>query len=121
MFTITDYDIDDGTIFFISGVLPHLECKVNDAIRTVEDAARAPELLGCHFPTPGDLYTPHDVGLRYSAMVDEAIAVSDAVLSYLETAMKNRFRETQDWITCGDSLRKYQAARSKRRQEFLSN
>ena len=93
------YDTDTGYIHYASEVIPGLECRVLDAIRTVEDAALDPITAVQFIPHSCRHGTPADIHDNFQQLFNEAVTISNMGTAFMDTLMATSiFRNNEAWL-----------------------
>ena len=93
------YDTDTGYIHYVSDILPKLECRVYDAVRTFEDALLDERHAVQFIPNSFGNVTPDQLREHALKLFQEAVSVSNKGVTFMDRIMKNSFlRDNDAWL-----------------------
>lgn len=117
------YDVETGYIHYVSEIIPGMECRVYDSVRSANDAhiclAEAiqwvPELNGVDY----NAKVVAAQSVEKMALLEEAIRVSRNAFLFMERIMtRSPVRDTKAWQEEGKS--RFQKKRKERRATWLA-
>lgn len=118
------YHTDTGYIHYVSDVLPQLECRVYDAIRSFDDVRIAPAEAVQFIPEVQGYYsfTENDIRTCWQELLKEAVRVSNKGVHFMDCIMtQSPFRDGKAWRTNSDGRRLFMEQRQQRRKRWLAN
>ena len=93
------YDTDSGYICYVSEVFPGLDCRVHDAIRTIEDIHIDGKSALLFVLDDGGDVTPDQIRQNANAVFLEALSVSNRGVTFMDEIMKNSpLRDNEAWL-----------------------
>ena len=93
------YDTDTGYIHYVSDILPKLECRVYDAVRTFEDALLDQRNAVQFMPNSYGNVSPEELREHALNLFQEAVSVSKKGVTFMDNIMKNSpIRNNDAWL-----------------------
>ena len=93
------YDTDTGYIHYVSDILPKLECRVYDGVRTFEDALLDQRNAVQFIPNSYGNVSPEQLREHALKLFQEAVSVSNKGVTFMDRIMKNSpFRDNDAWL-----------------------
>lgn len=93
------YDTDTGYIHYVSDILPKLECRVYDAVRTFEDALLDQRNAVQFIPNSYGNVSPEQLREHAFELFQEAVSVSNKGVTFMDNIMKySPLRNNDAWL-----------------------
>lgn len=109
------YDTDTGYIHYVSDILPKLECRVYDAVRTFEDALLDKRNAVQFIPNSYGNVTPQQLHEHALKLFQEAVSVSIKGVAFMDNIMKYSIvRDNDAWLNQPNGRALFMAQRQER-------
>ena len=108
------YDTDGGYVCYVSEVFPGLDCRVYDAVRTLDDI-HIDGKTALQFVFNAGGVTPNHIRQNANAVFLEAVSVSNRGVAFMDGIMKHSpFRDNDLWLNSPEGRALFLAQREAR-------
>lgn len=113
------YDTDTGYIHYVSEVIPKLECRVADAVRSFDDAMIAPVEAVQFIPNFHGDDKSEQIRRHIRELVREAVTVSNKGVLFMDRIMNNSpLRDSDGWKKRPEGRALFLSQRRQRQQRW---
>jgi len=110
------YDVKTGYIHYVSEIVSDLECRVYDAVSSIEDARISRNNAVQFIPKTKEF--DQKLANAIDELFAEGVAVSKDGLDFMDRLMKGSpFRDEKKWVEEGRA--KFLAGREERKQKWM--